>query len=99
MQPQPVPVLALAAVRAQVNAGQGPDGAAETDHDLAAAGGGHDIQHLRANAVPERPELARRRRVVAQESPRGPHGTERKAGDGEHLRSEEHTSELQSPMY
>src|SRR6185295_8583063 len=92
---EPMPVLALAAMGAQVDAGQRADGAAETDHDIAAPGGRHDPEHRGANAVAEYLELAGGGRIVAQEAPRGPHSPEGKARDGEHLATP-HAAELQA---
>ncbi len=96
VQPQPVPMLALARVGAQVDAGQRADGAAETDHDLAAPGGRHDARASRRgprsrSACSSRGvggSWRRNRRVVRT-------GAERKARDGDHPAAP-HPAELQA---
>ncbi len=77
-QPQPVAVLALPAVRPEVNAGQRADGAAHAHHDLAAAGRRQDAQELLADLACAGPAARaawagswRRKRLVVRTAPSG----------------------------
>src|SRR5687768_9005607 len=76
---QRVAMLSAAGPRFRMHAGQRPDDAAEADEDLAACGGRHRAVEVLANLAANGLQLARPRRIVAQETPRGADGAERQA--------------------
>src|SRR5688572_4285464 len=83
LQAQPVPMLAVAATGAQVDAGQRANHAAEAHDDLTAGGGRHRVVEVPADLAAQGLKLAGPRRIVAYEAMRGAHGPERKARAGD----------------
>src|SRR5439155_4208007 len=94
VEPQPVAARA-AAMGAEVDAGQSADGATEAHQDLAARGWGQADHELRADLAAERSQLARRRRIVANKTARGPYGAEREARHRDDLAAP-HPAELEA---